>query len=251
MRDTDADWNVIAHENPYWGVLSEEKYKGSTLHEASKTEFFASGERYVANLLGLINNQLSGLARYEEALDFGCGVGRLAIPLARRFRNVVAVDIANDMLRLTANHAEEFSLSNVEPVESSLALAFADRRFDLINSFIVLQHIPPETGMSIIRRLVEMTKVGGVCSLQVTYARSRKLFVHETNSSEFYRRDGRFLMDLGPQRAKYPLGTITMYDYDLNDLMPLFGQYAGHPMIALPTNDDGHLGAHFIFKRAR
>jgi 2-polyprenyl-3-methyl-5-hydroxy-6-metoxy-1,4-benzoquinol methylase len=39
----------------------------------------------------------------RRVLDFGCGVGRVTLPLARRVDAVVAIDIADSMLSLRAS----------------------------------------------------------------------------------------------------------------------------------------------------
>ena len=117
MRDTNKDWQLIAKEDPYWGVLSDERFRGKQLGQENRAEFFESGERYVADVLGLVNTHLGGVA-LDRALDFGCGVGRLAIPIAKRFREVVGADISEDMLGLTARHADESRQANVVPMRA-------------------------------------------------------------------------------------------------------------------------------------
>lgn len=42
-----------------------------------------------------------------------------------------------------------------------------------------------------------------------------------------------------------------MFDYDFNAAIALVATYGGTPVLVLPTNDDGHLGVHLIFRRAR
>ena len=54
------------------------------------------------------------------------------------------------------------------------------------------------------------------------------------------------LFDLGVEESGHPVGTITMFDYDLNQIFAIISAHAGAPMLALPTEDDGHLGLHLI-----
>ena len=42
----------------------------------------------------------------SRTLDFGCGVGRVAIPLARRFEHVVGLDVSPGMLTRAAEAAQ-------------------------------------------------------------------------------------------------------------------------------------------------
>ena len=251
VRDTNNDWNQIANKDPYWGVLSVESFRGAELSKENAEQFFASGGEYVASLLGLINRYLTDKPISGRALDFGCGVGRLVMPLARHFSEVVGVDIAEGMLALAKANAANAGIDNIKLVQSDDALSRVAGQFDLVNTFIVLQHIPPERGLVLIRKLIELTRVGGVCSLQLTYARERRFLPHEAPRARYYRRDGNTLSDLGMTNAEHPAGTITMFDYDLNDVFAILGEYGGHPILSLPTRDDGHLGVHFVFQRAR
>jgi len=250
-RDTNSDWKRIAIEEPYWGVLSVDQYRGKTISDEALGSFFDSGEAFIANLLGIINRYLAETPIGGRALDFGCGVGRLVIPLCRRFDSVVGVDIAEEMLELAARNAGRFGMANARFVLSDDALSRIGAGYDLVNTYIVIQHIPPERGIRILRRLIEATRIGGVCSLQLTFGRDRRFLIHEGPRATFYRRQGDHMVDLLQSESGPPEGTITMFDYDLNEVMALIASYAGQPVIVLPTNDDGHLGTHFIFTRAR
>jgi SAM-dependent methyltransferase len=251
VRDTDSDWEKIALDDPYWGVLSVDGFQGAELTEDKREQFFATGKRFVTSLLGLINKYLTEAPISGRALDFGCGVGRLAIPFAHYFKEVVGVDVAQPMLDLARANAAKAGLTNIKLVLGDDKLSDVTGKFDLVNTLIVLQHIPPERGLPLMRRLVELTNIGGICSLQLTYARERRFLAHEGPLARYYRRAGDFMQDIGKTGAEHPEGTITMFDYDLNDVFAILSEYSGHPMLSLPTNDDGHLGIHVIFKRAR
>lgn len=58
-------------------------------------------------------------------------------------------------------------------------------------------------------------------------------------------------MDLLSTGSRPPEGTISMYDYDLNEVVARVGRVCGHPLITLPTNNEGHMGVHLIFQKAR
>ena len=251
VRDTNSDWRQIAIKDPYWGVLSHESFRGPELNKELAEQFFASGEQYVDSLLGMVHKFFGEAPISGRALDFGCGVGRLVIPLARHVGEVVGVDIAEGMLALAKANAEKAGVGNIKLVQSDDKLSKVTGQFDLVNTFIVLQHIPPERGLRLIRRLVELTRRGGICSLQLTYARERKFLSHESPRARYYRREGNAMHDLGTTNAEHPEGTITMFDYDLNDVFAVLSESSGHPVLSLPTNDDGHLGIHLVFKKAR
>lgn len=250
-RDTDTDWKLVAEREPYWGVLSEDQFRGSALDEETHRRFMDSGESFVANLVALVRQHLRPDFSPQRALDVGCGVGRLLLPMARRATEAVGVDIAPAMLELTAREARRQGLNNVRLFPSDDTLSQVSGEFDLVNTYIVLQHIPPERGYRLIAAMLARMAIGGIGSIQMTYAKGRKFMAHEIPKADFYRREGNTLIDIVEADWQPPAGTITMFDYDLNQVMALVSRIAGHPVLALPTADDSHLGVHFVFQRAR
>jgi SAM-dependent methyltransferase len=260
-RDTDADWRAIAETQPYWAVLSAETFRGTQLDPAAYSAFFGSGEQQIAALMGFIKRHLDPRFAPRRVLDFGCGVGRLLLPLARLVAlatpgpavpgSAIGVDVAPRMIDLCRANLADAGLHHAAVVLGDDHLSGVEGTFDLVNSLIVLQHIPPERGMALIGRLLGLLSIGGVASLQLTYAKERRFFVHETPRARYYRRDGDTLRDLSPVEQHQPAGTIAMFDYDLNQVMLTIAEVAGHPILALPTHDDGHAGCHFVFRRAR
>jgi len=250
-RDTDKDWRRVALDDPYWGVLSHDEYRKSSMNEEKLEHFMASGERYVADLFAFVRKYLSAEFAPARALDVGCGVGRLVIPLAQRVKEAVGVDIAPAMLELCEKHAKLSGVGNLTLCVSDDNLTLVPGRFDLVNTYIVLQHIPPNRGYRLIQAMVDRLKVGGVGSIQLTYAKSRNFLIHEQPKALYYRRDGGTMIDIVDSGWSPPEGTINMFDYDLNQVMAQLSRICGAPMIVLPTNDDSHLGAHFIFLKAR
>src|SRR5205807_6989919 len=77
-------WHKWGKENPFYGVLSHPKFLNANLNEQSREEFFQSGERHVNHVYHVIQTKLRDDFQPSRVLDFGCGVGRLLIPFARR-----------------------------------------------------------------------------------------------------------------------------------------------------------------------
>lgn len=250
-RDTDKDWVRVAEQDPFWGVLSHEEYRKDAMDAVRLEQFMASGEQFVANLFALIRKHLAPQFAPRRALDLGCGVGRLVIPMAKRVSEAVGVDVAPAMLDLCRKHATQAGVSNLSLCESDDRLSKVEGEFDLVNSYIVLQHVPPARGYRLIQSMIDRLAIGGVGSIQLTYAKSRKFLVHEQPKALFYRREGGTLIDLVDTEWNPAEGTITMFDYDLNQVMAQISLKCGHPLIVLPTNDDSHLGTHFVFVKVR
>lgn len=252
MRDTDKDWREVARKEPYWGVISVDRYKGKSLKEQDEKQFFQSGPDYVDYVMALTRMLLDAKFEIKRALDFGCGVGRLAIAIAKASKGeVVGVDISPEMLRLCAEHAKEAGVTNLTLVGSDDELSAVKGSFNFINTYIVLQHIPPERGLALIARLLSKAENNGVVSLQLTYAKARKFLRHEEGRSGYYRREGSAIVELAPRADLRPEGSITMYDYDLNQVMAVIQEATKFPMVFKPTDDDGHIGAHIVLKVVR
>lgn len=250
-RDTDKDWDVVANENPYWGVLSADQFRGTDVKPEARDQFLRSGEKFVADTVAFVIRHISPEFKITRALDFGCGVGRLLLPLARISEEAVGVDVAPRMLELARQNLDAAGLTNASLVLGNDALSHVDGEFDFINSYIVFQHIPPERGIAIMAKLLNRLRVGGVFSLQMTYAKERKFLLHEGRVANYYRRSGNIIHDLVPSGAELPEGTITMFEYDLNEVMLIVMRVAGEPMMLLPTDHDGHIGVHLIGMKAR
>src|SRR6266496_1432572 len=175
LRDTDADWVKLAEENPFWAVLSREEFRGADLPKEKVRAFFDTGKKQIAATFGFVKKYLQPEFQPARCLDFGCGVGRLLIPMARMCEEAVGVDVAPEMLRLCEQFCAEECITNVRLVNSDDQLTGITEDFDFVNTLIVLQHIPPERGYSLIARLIALLKIGGVGALQLTYAKSRRL----------------------------------------------------------------------------
>ena len=105
-----------------------------------------------------------------RALDFGCGVGRLLIPLAARCPQVVGVDVSPSMLSEARRNCEAAGAKNVDLVRGDDDLSALHGSFDFVHTFIVLQHIPIVRGEVLIRKLTQRLRPGGVAMFHLTYA---------------------------------------------------------------------------------
>jgi 2-polyprenyl-3-methyl-5-hydroxy-6-metoxy-1,4-benzoquinol methylase len=249
LRDTDTDWKALAREEPYWAVLSSDVFRSAHLNKEALESFFASGEGYVQGLFDIINRHLRPEFSPTRCLDFGCGVGRLLAPMARRAAQVVGVDVAEGMLEIAKNRLDEEGITNATLTLSDDRLSRIDGKFDFINSYIVLQHIPPERGYRIVERLIHLLEPGGIAALQMTYAKGRKFWMHEASQARFYRRDGGIIHDLALDEQDRRIGSVSMFDYDLNQLMAIVSLNAEPIVIVEQMSDDAHLGVRFIFIR--
>ena len=153
------DWDDLALVDPFWAVLAADGKRGGGWELG---EFFSTGEAEVELILATAA-QLGRPSRHERALDFGCGVGRLTRPLARRFDEAVGVDVSERMHK----HARRLNAdtSNVTFINAGHPPA---GRFDLVVANLVLQHLPSRALARVyITRLIEAARPDGLVVFQL------------------------------------------------------------------------------------
>ena len=161
-------WDAFAAREPYFAVLTEPRFLRARFDAATEADFFRSGEEYVSDLYGTILSSVAPHFAPLTVLEYGCGVGRLLIPFARRAEKVTGVDISPAMLATARRHADREGVRNVELLASD-AFESDGRTFDLVNCFLVFQRLRRAEGMDLLRRLVRRVREGGVGVFHVPY----------------------------------------------------------------------------------
>lgn len=169
-RKTDRAWEAFGRHQPYYGVVSHDRYRKENLTAGERRSFFRTGEEHVEFIFDTIATKVTSDFRPRRAIDFGCGVGRCTIPLASRCESVVGLDVSPSMLAEAGKNCEQRRLKNVEFLAGD-ALEKLSGEFDLIHSYIVFQHIPSKRGFAIVEALLDRLAANGVGVLQFLYAR--------------------------------------------------------------------------------
>lgn len=169
---TDRAWEEWGRRDPYFGVITCPQFRRGKIDATAREEFFASGNSHVDYLFQVIRQFIDPGFAPRSVLDFGCGVGRLVIPFARLAGEVVGLDVSSAMLAEARANCAELGVGNVDLLLSDDTLSAVDRKFDLVHSFIVFQHIPPERGREIFRHLLDRLAPGGVGAVHFTYSKS-------------------------------------------------------------------------------
>lgn len=262
---TDDDWERWGRQDPYFGVITSDRYRSDRLTPEARAEFFATGEAHVSGVLDQCRALFDPAFAPRRILDFGCGVGRLVIPFARVCEEVVGVDVAQSMLDEAIRNCRERGVANASFVVSDDSLSRVTGRFDLVHSAITLQHIEVERGREIVRRLVELVDDGGVGALQITYGKHRYAESYgqppEPVAPAAIGPGSRMLRDLRWLLPRFARGggpkptvrrgdpQMLMNPYNLSQIAFLI-QTAGIPrMHAEFTDHGGELGVFLYFRR--
>ncbi len=170
------EWEKFGEQDPYFGVLSREKFKKESLNEKNRKEFFYSGERYIIHSFSVIQKQLNRKLKFENILDFGCGIGRLIIPFSKHAKEVTGVDISLPMLKKAEENCEKRKIKNIVLVRSDNHLPSSSKKFELINSFLTFQHIEPRLGLKNFQELINLLSDDGIFIAHFIYDRDSKPF---------------------------------------------------------------------------
>ncbi len=157
LNETMRDWDSLAEKDALWAILTDaNRANGKWEIE----EFMATGDAEIQTVMDHLTRINCIPTTNGAALDFGCGVGRLTQPMARRFTSCIGVDISREMIQravLLNRHA------NCRYVASSeISLPFVDESFSFIYSNIVLQHVPRGLAAEYLREFVRVLAPGGV-----------------------------------------------------------------------------------------
>ncbi|MEQ1763867.1 MAG: class I SAM-dependent methyltransferase [Pyrinomonadaceae bacterium] len=238
-------WEEYGKNDPYFAVMTVDENRKGNLGEAERAAFFQSGHAHVAMIWDAVETGFGIKLRPERSLDFGCGVGRIAIPLASRSKKVTAVDIADNMLHEAQQNCESHGVDNIEFLQTDRYLA-SEGSFDLVHSFITLQHIDPQFGIQIVRKMIRSLTEGGVGALHFTYKGTGDGFTRLR--SRLYR-DVPFLYRI---RGAFSRGEqkpfIPVYLYDLNLIMAEL-QANGCHRISVKFSDHSILGVLILFRK--
>jgi 2-polyprenyl-3-methyl-5-hydroxy-6-metoxy-1,4-benzoquinol methylase len=242
MRSSDKAWQYWGEKDPYFGVLTSEQFRKENLTNEAKKEFFSSGELHINSILDSINKHLDPNFSLQNAIDFGCGTGRLIIPLAKRCKEVVGIDISEQMLHEANKNCELESLNNAKFIISTDNLTNLEGKYNFIHSFIVFQHIPVFRGEKIIQTLVNHLSPSGVGVFHVTYDRKASKFRKIVNWLRVHLPFFNNIVNL-VQGNKLNEPIMQMNQYSLSQLFSIFQTHGVKKIFTEFTEQEGYYGA--------
>lgn len=126
------------------------------LRNVSEDAYWNSGKNQAA-LLSTV------LPEGCKVMDFGCGDGRVAIPLAELGYDVTAVDSSQNMLDRLTERAP--NITTMQADADGIAAHLGRRRMDAVYALAVLIHHSWADCLDIIGKLRAATKLGGILVL--------------------------------------------------------------------------------------
>lgn len=105
----------------------------------TREAFLAEGASIVEEILAVVGTWIPS----NRALEIGCGMGRLLIPLAEHFAHVDGVDISPEMIEAARGLGMPANVSVMVGTGSDL-VPLPNDSYDLVLSQHVFQHIPDQ-----------------------------------------------------------------------------------------------------------
>ena len=164
MADHRRDWEALGDIDPLYAILSAPDAKHG---EWDIDAFLATGEADAARIINACEEL--GLACHRGAsLELGCGVGRITRALSPFFARSVGVDISAPMIQRAAEMNLDRPTCEWVVNDTADLRAFGDGEFDLVVSFIVLQHVPDRAAISsYLREMARILAPGGAMVVQM------------------------------------------------------------------------------------
>jgi len=202
IKHVEGVWTSLGSSEPYWSVLTHDKYKIEKITEHSE-EFFNSGKQGVSDINITCARNRIDLSNKKTCFELGCGVGRVSIWLAEKFEKVIAADISMPHLNIAREIGKQAERTNI----SFLHLDKIDRiktvePFDFFFSVLVLQHNPPPIIRYLLENILGKLKPGGVAFFQIITGLKDYSFVNNKYPTHT---TGEMEMHAFPQRDLFQL----------------------------------------------
>ncbi|MDO8463526.1 MAG: class I SAM-dependent methyltransferase [bacterium] len=158
-------WDRFAKEDPMFYIATRRKAQWR-----EEDAFWASGEQTTAFIWDAVAPHVRG---NRLAIELGCGIGRLAVPMSKKFIRLKVVDVSPYMLEKLQQRCQQFGVGNMSCHLSTTV--WYEEPADFIYSALMLQHLERFDDVEeYIRKIAQC--LSGVAFLQFD-TRPRNMFV--------------------------------------------------------------------------
>ena len=163
------EWNAWEKQEPMTPERIKAFYKQTTnyIYELAEWHLFVPSKR--ASDLALFADLRK--KRPRNILDFGGGVGLLAVPLAREGFDVTLADLDSTTLSFALFHAKQRGV-HLKVWKSDVEAAPPDKKYDVIMCMDVLEHLPRDVLHDVVDKLVKLKHAGTQIIISAPFGRT-------------------------------------------------------------------------------
>lgn len=155
-----------------WEVRAQSDFIHAVTGNVHKHDFWESGQQIVNEMVEPYLSRLDINASDSRILEIGCGTGRVALPLSKIFRSVVAVDVSRTMLVLAQESATDSENISFIETDGMRLSGIDDNSIDLASSFFVFHHMPSITAIKAnLSEIHRVVRPGGGFIIDISYRR--------------------------------------------------------------------------------
>ncbi|WP_372622052.1 class I SAM-dependent methyltransferase [Falsiroseomonas sp.] len=166
LARTGRAWTGLGEAGAHWSVVTDDRFRPDRLAE-NLAAFEATGAEACRVALAMLARHGIAPAALPHCLEFGCGVGRITLPLSRHFARVTGCDISDPHLGFAREAAEIAGRGNIAWWHATPEAPLPAPPWDLWFSQLVLQHNPPPVSREVLRRAFAGLAPGGVALFQL------------------------------------------------------------------------------------
>jgi len=159
-------WTHLGAVKPHFSVLTDQQFLPENIGD-SIDRFWASGEAEAMDVQRILERQKFSDLASKTCVEYGCGVGRVTMGLAKRFRQTHGYDISRGHLAHARQRAQQVAQRNVFFHQCDDEVLADLETCDFFYSRIVFQHNPPPIIAELIRKSLKALNPGGIAIFQI------------------------------------------------------------------------------------
>jgi SAM-dependent methyltransferase len=159
-------WAEVGAAAPHWSVLVDERFRPERI-AAIEEHFYNTGLQDAGFFAAALARHGISPATLPRCVEFGCGVGRVTVHLAKIFRRVTACDISAPHLALAEAACAARGLTRVPIHQTTPQAPMPAGRWEAWFSAITLQHNPPPVMRYLLGLGLAGLMKGGVAMFQL------------------------------------------------------------------------------------
>jgi SAM-dependent methyltransferase len=161
-----CSWEALGDAQPHYSVISSNEFMPDRVSE-NVDNFWSSGVTELNFVRHLMSRHHFTRSLEKVCTEFGCGIGRVSIPLSTIFKHIRAFDISRSHLAMARERAIACGVDRIEFVLIDRNILDSLPPSDFIYSRLVLQHNPPPLIELLLGSLLKSLKEGGMAIIQL------------------------------------------------------------------------------------